>query len=213
MIFHDVKQGSDDWLDLRLGIPTASRFDVIISATTLKPLNAVGAQTYRHGLIYEWLFGVPCDSVSTPFMQRGNDLEGSARARYEFERDVEVTNGGFCTTDDGKVGDSPDGLVGEDGCVEIKVLGAAGHVGHMLEDLDAKKYLPQVYGHLFVTGRDWCDLVFYHPNLSPVVERIERDDETMEVFTKSIGHFNKQLEAAKELLKEEKRRIDETILA
>ena len=209
MIYHDVKQGGDAWIELRLGIPTSSRFDCIVTPATLKISDAKGAKIYRHELLAEWLFGMPVDAVSTQFMDRGTALEDSARAWYEFTNDVEVMNGGFCTTDDGLVGDSPDGLIGDDGCLEIKTLGLKAHVGHMIGDLNIVPYRPQVYGHLWVTGRQWCDLCFYHPNLTPVLHRIKREDEVMDLFTEALERFNLNLALAQARLMKDKLRIDE----
>src|SRR5690606_14826759 len=111
-------------------------------------------------------------------MERGNELESLARAAYEMERDVTVEQVGFVEYSK-YVGGSPDGLVGEDGGVEIKCHDDAGHLKFLLngEDEIDSKYKWQVQANLLITGRKWWDYISYNPNFkkSLVVIRIEPD--------------------------------------
>lgn len=213
MIQHDVKQGSDEWFELRLGIPTASRFKSIISPKTLNPLKGAGACSYLTELLSEWMFGLSegVGAEANGYMERGSNLERSAKTWYELTNEVDIDDGKFCTTDDGKIGSSPDGLVGPDGCVEIKTLCAKKHIAHTLGIETGQEYLPQVYGHLFVTGREWCDLVIWHPVLTPVVRRYRLDRETKKHFHDALYDFVKILDDAKDELRNEKKTIDETL--
>ena len=93
MITVECEQGSTQWLNARLGIPTASQFDRILSPKTLKP--SASAEGYRHELLAEWLLGEPIDTVNTEWMQRGIELEPRAVQFYEFQRDIETTRIGF----------------------------------------------------------------------------------------------------------------------
>ena len=144
MIHHDVKQNSDRWHNLRLGIPTASEFHRIITPKTMKLSSQ--AEDYRDWLLAEWIYGAPLESPETSFMQRGSELEPEAVRSYEFERDCEVSEAGFFTTDDGMVGASPDRLVGSCGLLEIKCPAPQTHVGYMMSRAVDEKYMTQLQG-------------------------------------------------------------------
>ena len=190
MIRVDVEQGSSQWLEARLGIPTASQFHRIITRKTLQPSSQ--AAGYINELLAEWLLGESGDDHKSQFMERGNDIEDEARRWYEFDRTVTVDRVGFCLTDDRTCGCSPDGLVGEDGGLEIKVLSASNHVGSLLTEDDEQRRC-QIQGSLYVTGRQWWDRLYYHPTLPSVVHRMVRDEEfintlaiTMEAFVVAL---------------------------
>jgi hypothetical protein len=173
MIEHKLEQGSPEWVAARIGIPTASQFARLITPKKREP--SASRHKYRAELLTEWLLGQPLDWGATLWMGRGSELEDEARRFYELERDVEVQRIGFVTRDDGRVGGSPDGLVGDDGGVEIKCPSALQHVQYMLgED---PEYFAQVQGYLYLTDRRWWDLLSYNPALPPVLKRIPRDDE------------------------------------
>lgn len=198
MIVHDVEQGGEGWMKLRLGIPTSSQFDRIITPARLNSSSA--QKKYRAELLAEWLLGQPAEWGSSGWVERGTDLEGEARDYYAFERGVDVEQVGFISTDNGLVGCSPDGLVGDAGGLEIKCLSAANHVLAMLGESD--DYKGQIQGSLWLTGREWWDLCFYNPDLPPVIRRIEPDPEWQEAFEPEIEAFVERLEADKERLAE-----------
>lgn len=200
MKIHEMEQGTHEWQQARLGRPTASQFNRIVTSKAMDPSSA--QSKYRAELLAEWLLGQPLDAASSAFMERGRDEEARARRYYEFTRDAEVRRVGFVTRDDGKVGGSPDGLVGEDGGLEIKVLEARNHVLAMLGEFD--DYRHQVQGYLYLTGREWWDVLFFNPNLPSVIHRFERHDEYIEALDKELGGFVERLEADKERLREHK---------
>ncbi len=109
--------------------------------------------------------------------ERGKELEAEAIAKYEFLTGETVERIGFCTTDDGRFGASPDGLVGDHGLVEIKVLKAENHAAAILYYRKHKKvpteYVQQTQGQMMVTGRRWADSVFYNPVLPMLIIRQE----------------------------------------
>jgi len=129
IVYRNVAQGSTEWLLLRMGRPTASCFDRIITPSG-KPSSQ--ASDYCNLLLAELMLGRPIETPAMPWMERGSLLEDDARAEYEFVNDVTVDRVGFCTTDDGLIGCSPDGLVGEDGLLELKCPKAEVHVGYLL---------------------------------------------------------------------------------
>jgi hypothetical protein len=195
----DCEQGSPEWFAARLALPTASRFDQIITPKTLK-LSA-SSEKYRNELLAEWLLG---ESLSAghdgEFMNRGRALEEEARDWYELQRDVEVERVGFILRDEQNAGCSPDGLVGADGGLEIKCPSAAVHVGYLLDSV-GEAYRCQVQGSLWITGRAWWDVLSYHPSLPKALVRVERDEAFIEALARLHGQFWEYLQEGKEALR------------
>lgn len=175
MIVHNVTQGSPEWLQVRTGLPTASSFSKIVTSTGEASKSRIG---YAKTLAAEIYAGKPMESWGgNEWTDRGKDLEAEAIARYELQNDVDVAHVGFVTLDDGTAGCSPDGLVGDRGLVEVKCLKAENHIDAMLYfDKHGKcptDYIQQTQGQMWITGRTWADLIFYHPDLPLVVIRQE----------------------------------------
>ena len=196
MIRVNVRQGSPEWTAARLAMPTASQFHRIITAKTRK--LSTQADAYMHELLAEWLLGEPLDSVNSPYMQRGTELEDSGVAYYEFATNIATDQVGFITRDDGLVGCSPDRLVGSDGGLEIKVPGAAKHVGHMLGGLD--DYTVQVHGCMWICERQWWDVLSFNPCLPCVMMRIKRDQELIDNLSDAVDEFLERMTGAKQRL-------------
>lgn len=189
----NCEQGSPEWMEARLGIPTASQFDRIMTPKTLKP--SAQASGYRAELVAEWLLGHPLDWGTNAYMERGMELEEEAKRYYAFQTGQEVETVGLVLRDDGLVGGSPDGLVGMHGLVEIKCPLAVQHVRYMLgEEPD---YIGQVQGYLYLTGRRWCDVLSYHPDLPPVIQRVERDEDYIAALLPILEEFVVRIEADK----------------
>lgn len=196
MKFYDVVQGSEEWRRLRMGVPTASEFHRILTAGG-KPSKS--AEPYMFELLGELMMGRPMDAPSFPWMQRGNDLESDAANWYELQRDTATQIVGFCTTDDGLIGASPDRLVGDDGLLELKCPKPETHVRYLLfpqRGVDGE-YKVQVQGQLYVTERAWCDVVSYHPEIPSVIVRVERDEEYIAKLDAALHAFCEQLAMAK----------------
>lgn len=185
MIVVDCKQGSPEWHQARLGIPTASQFSRIVSTKTRKVL--AGSETYRHELLAEWLIGIPGGMDARGLMERGTQMEPWAVGWYELQREVTTTPVGVCLRDDRLVACSPDRFVGDDGGLEIKCPGAKQHVSNMLGMTD--EYHAQVQGNLWIAERKWWDLLSYHPELPPVIVRIERDEAYIEALASGVASF------------------------
>lgn len=199
MITLDVVQGSPEWIQARLGIPTASQFDRIVTAKTLK----VSAQSvgYQYELLAEYFLQQPVSDAGTGFMARGLEIEQEARTWYELARSVDVQPVGLCLTEDRRIGASPDGLVGSEGLVEIKCPSAAVHIGYLLNpDRLVEKYQHQVQGGLWVTGRQWIDLVSYHPSLPPVLVRVGFDLAYQQALGSALAEFVESLDQARRWL-------------
>lgn len=200
MIHVDVIQGSQEWIQARLGIPTASHFDKLITPKTGKP--SASADGYMDRLLAEWLIGETLDEDITQFMERGTQMEADAVHFYEALRDVDVTPCGFCLTEDRRVGASPDRFIGDDGLLELKVPGAATHVGYIrsLREPKPTKYYAQIQGQLYVTGRQWVDFMSYHPTIRPMVIRYQRDEEFLKVLHEIVSDFADGLEVERQAL-------------
>lgn len=174
MIIVDCEQGSSEWLHTRLGVPSASMFSKIV---TTKGAWSTQADGYINQLIAEDLTGEPTPFYQNEHMARGTELEPEARANYELLKDVSVREVGFCLHDSIRAGCSPDGLVGEDGGLEIKAPAAATHVSYLRDGTLPSKYYQQVMGCLWITGRQWWDFMSYHPDMPALIVRVERDED------------------------------------
>ena len=171
----DMEQGSPAWFTARLGRPTASRYGEIYTGTGKASTSAQG---YMDELNADWLAGVPTDSFEGNFWtDRGTELEAQARAGYEWDTDNAVIQVGCCWTDDGMTGGSPDGLIGDDGGLEIKCPKAKTLVSYLRNGGIPTKYIPQVQGYMMITGRAWWDFYAWHPKLPALLVRVERDEE------------------------------------
>lgn len=174
----NLEQGSEEWLKARLGVATASNFDKI--ATSVGKESAT-LPKYALELATQKLLLEPEESYKNDAMRRGNELEPVARQAYqEFSLET-VDEVGFMISDCENYGYSPDGLVGEEGLIEIKCPQAVTHAKYLLDDKLPADYVQQVQGGLMVSGRKWCDFVSFHPNFREdkklFVKRIFRDED------------------------------------
>jgi len=182
------EQGSPEWFEARLGIPSASMFSKIV---TTKGVWSTQADSYINQLVAERLTGEREEIYQSHHMIRGTELEPEARDMYCLVKDVEVQEVGFCLHDTLKAGCSPDGLIGEDGGLEIKAPAPATHVEYLRGGVLPSRYKQQVMGCLWITQREWWDFVSYHPNMKPLIVRVERDEEYIaaleECVTKAVN--------------------------
>lgn len=194
MIWHNVQQNSEEWGRLRLGKATASNFGLIMANDG----GAFGepAKRYALQLALELINNQKAEySFSNPHMERGHEQEPIARMLYESQYFVDVTNGGFF--DYGDYGDSPDGLVDDDGVVEIKSVIASTHYATLKRGSFDPAYKWQLIGHLDCTGRQWEDFISYcsdfPEDLQLIVYRLYRKDylEDIEKLTNRRADFIK----------------------
>lgn len=192
MIRIACEQGSDEWRLARMGIPTASAFDKIITPKTMKPSES--RTKYAHKLIAERVLGRPQEDESAGFARRGQEMEANARGYYEFIRGVDVDRVGFIMTNDRKVGASPDGLVEANGLLELKCPSAPVHIGYLLDE-EGIGYRCQVQGQLYVAERDWVDTVSFHPELPDIIRRVGRDETFIKALGLALDSFNEFVES------------------
>lgn len=179
-----AEQGTQEWLDARLGRPSASQFYKLIT-TTGKP--SASADEYINTMIAERIVGYSEPIHVNEWMIRGTELEPEARAMYELITDVEVQEVGFILDDCGEFGCSPDGLVGEDGGIEIKCPSPKNHIAWSRKGVCPSKHYAQVQGCLYITGRKWWDFMSYHPEMKPFIVRVERDEKFIEKLADQIS--------------------------
>ena len=173
MRISNCEQGSQEWLESRLGRPTASNFGKLITPAG-KPSSS--ADTYINELIAQKITGELPEFYTNAAMERGNELEPAAKALYELTNDVEIVEVGLCLHDVWECGASPDGLIGDDGGIEIKCPLPHTHVSYLRDGKLPSKYIPQVQGCLWITNRDWWDFMSYHPSMEDLIVRVYRDE-------------------------------------
>lgn len=186
------EQRTPEWYAARKGIPTASDFDKII---TLTGSQSKQRQKYLYQLAGERLGGVVDEAYQSFAMLQGIEKEAEARALYELIKEP-VQEVGLCLSDCGRFGCSPDGLVNEDGLVEIKCPIISTHVEYLLKSKDECpiEYFQQTQGQLFVTGRRWVDFVSYFPGLPPLVVREEPNEVFQKLLRKELEAFCQELD-------------------
>jgi hypothetical protein len=195
MIRLDVVQGTTEWAMARLGIPTASRFDNIITPAKLQ--FSKSSTGYAHELIAEQLLGVPLDNATSGFMQRGQTMERRALAFYGMQRDVEKMEAvGFVLRDDRRVGCSPDHFVDDSGLLEIKVPAADTHIAYLLDE-QGIGYKCQVQGQLWLCEREWCDTLSWHPELPAALVRQYRDEKFIVALSDAVTQFLQMIDDMK----------------
>ena len=193
MIVSTTEQGTDEWLSERAGKVTASCFGNILTGTGKKSTKRRG---YLLTLAGEILAGKPETTFKSEWMQRGNDLEDSSRTTYEFITGNTVEQVGMVYLNEEKaVSCSPDGLIGDNGGYETKCPKMSTHVDYLLHGKCPTQYIPQVQGCLWVTGREWWDFMSFHPDLKPLIVRVERDEKYISLLEELVEEFVAELKA------------------
>lgn len=188
-----MEQGTEEWLQARCGYVTASRVaDVVATLKNGKP--GASRATYMGQLIAERLSGAPVSSFSNAAMQWGTETEPMARGAYEWANDVEVEQAGFIHHHSIEMaGMSPDGLVGDDGLVEIKCPNTSTHIDTLLAGKAPSKYIDQMQWQMACSNREWCDFVSFDPrmpqNMNMFQIRVHRDKHRIAFLEKAVIEF------------------------
>ena len=192
--YFEIIQGTDEWFDVKSGKVSASSV-----ANCMMKDSTAGFRNYRAKLVAERLTGEREETFTSSEMQWGIDQEEFARAAYELETCNDVQEVGF--VDHGSIesfGCSPDGLVGDDGLVEIKCPKTATHMDYLLAGNMPKDHIKQVQTQLVCTGRKWCDFVSYDPRmpieLQLFVVRVERDEDMITDIEVAVVKFLSEVE-------------------
>lgn len=197
-ILTDFEQYSPEFWKMHRGLPTASGFDRII--TPVKGEASKGQVLYMDELIADILdheLSREPDPYESPAMRWGTLCEPAARSWYALENDCEVTEVGFCLSDCGRYGCSPDGLIGTEGIIEIKCPDLKTHIKYLREAKLPDEYKCQCHGELAITGYKWLDFISYSPSesLENFVIRVEPTDFTARLKVE-VEAFADRLSAA-----------------
>lgn len=198
-----LEQGSPEWKLARLGHVSASGIADVMSK--IKTGESATRRKYKIRLVAERLTGKPQDSFTNAAMEWGVETEPQARMAYEVSRGTFVEKTGFWIHPRIKyVGASPDGLVGEEGLIEIKCPNTTTHLEYIWNNEVPNEYLKQMQMQMWITGRQWCDFVSFDPRLPEknqlFVIRCHRDDPLISQIENEVLGFLKEIELILERL-------------
>lgn len=186
-IYKDINQGSPEWFEIRVGKVTASHAQAIGN-------NGKGLDTYLLGVVSEMFSSAQKEQYSNEHTERGNELEPLARSMYELQENVEVEEIGFAEYND-FVGCSPDGLVGDDGMIEIKCPDDKTYFNLLMNENIDSSYIWQCQMNLLILEKKWCDLIFYNPNFekSMKIFRLKPDKEMFSRLKEGFAKAEKEI--------------------
>lgn len=182
MKIHNCEQGTEEWLQCRLGKLTGSvAYTIAVKGKGLDTLCLEKAT--------ELLTGIIPDGYKNDAMQHGNDYEAEARSIYELETGNKVVQVGFCENDE-YVGVSPDGFVGDDGLIEIKCPQDKTYTQYLIDMKIKPEYYAQMQMQMLITKRIWCDYVVYNSHFEKpiIIQRVFPDKEYMEKLAEGLGY-------------------------
>jgi len=193
----EVKQGTPEWFAQRCGKATASRISDIVAKT--KTGYSTSRANYMAQLVVERMTQSVAESYSNAAMECGVENEPFARAAYEAKTGNMVDQVGAIDHPTIPMSAaSPDGLIGEDGCLEIKCPNTATHIDTVLGEEPVKKYYDQMQWQMACSGRKWCDFVSFDPrmpsHLQLLVKRIERNDLYIAELEKEVVQFLQEVD-------------------
>ena len=202
MIILDVEQGSDEWFAARVGVPSASIFDKIV---TSKGALSTSKQKLIYRLAGERVLGEKEEGYTNGTMQRGIELEPEARLLFELITGLEVEEVGLCYYDKRKDRScSPDGhIINEKEGLEIKCPELQTHVEYLIGKKLPTKYIQQVQGSLYITGLERWHFFSYYPGIKPLHIVVERDEIFIAKLSKALDDFVVELDETHKLLIEE----------
>ena len=188
-----IKQRTEAWRECRLGKITASRINDVM-AKLKNGGEAAGRKNYRAQLVVERMTGHPVGSYTNGAMMWGCEHEDAARVSYEFVTGNTVDQIGFIDHPTIPMsGASPDGLIGEDGMLEIKCPNTSTHIEWMLAGGAPSEHVNQMQWQMECAGRKWCDFVSYDPRmpleLQLFIVRVERDDKRTENIKSEVAEL------------------------
>ena len=192
MKIYNFEQRTEDWYNIRKGKMTASNAETIIA-------NGKGLETYIYNLMAEYYSSAEKENYVNADMQRGIDLEPEARLEFEFYTDLDVQEVGFIEYND-FIGVSPDGLIGDDGLIEIKCPNDSIYFKLLLSNNIKPEYIAQMQMQMYVTDRQYCYFVSYNPNFekSLYIKKINRDEEMIEKLKKGLERGTQLIKEIKE---------------
>lgn len=195
-VHQKMEQRSAAWFAARCGIVTASAVGTFVTPSTLKVASNDKTRGLIAALVAERITGEVEESWVSADMQRGIEHEPIARDRYAEHFGVEVTEVGFMvnTSSGHPLGYSPDGLVGDDGLIEVKCPRPKSHVQTILADQVPAHYMAQCQAGLLVSGRKWIDFISFCAGLPMWTKRVFPDPKWQAAITDAVAMFEKTAE-------------------
>ena len=189
-VYENLEQGSDEWLEARRGIVTASTVGQLITPSTLKPASNPASRALVQTLVAERVSGWVEPSFTTADMLRGIESEPIARDLYA-EKYAPVTEVGFMvrTEADWTLGYSPDGMVGDEGLIEVKAPRPKSHVATILSGEVPGYHMAQLQAGLLVSGRSWIDYISFHGGLPMWTKRVYADQRWQDAIVQAVRTF------------------------
>lgn len=188
LVIFDCDQGTPEWHEARRGVVTASCFADVL---------AKGEGKTRRKLLLtlagEIISGEVEDGYSNKHMERGHEFESIARELYAFQGDADPQLVGFMRR--GRIGASPDALIGTDGLLEIKSKLRWLQLDALERGVLPPEHRAQVQGQLLVSGRSYCDFVSYAPRLPLLIVRVERDEPYIATLKQALADFVGEMDA------------------
>jgi len=220
-IHEDFQQGTPEWLSARKGVLTASNIKQLVTPKTKKIANNEDVRLYAYQMIAERNTDFLEDNFMSYNMEQGHLNEVYARDHYS-EHYAEVKEVAFITNDKYgfKMGYSPDGLVGDDGLIEIKSRLSKFQVKHIIDGVTPDEFKIQCQTGLLVSEREWIDFISYSGGLPMFVIRSFPDFELQEkiieactLFENTVSELSKKYnENKKKYYMTEKRETEEITL-
>jgi hypothetical protein len=195
--YTDFEQGSELWHRVRMGMVTTSRLKHVMAKGVGREESKTRAN-YLHELGAELYWGKPAgmDAYKSADMLRGNIWEPDALLAYKLKRECDVDKVAFIRNDELMCGVSPDGLVGNDGGVEIKTMRASLMFEFLRSPGIPPQHIHQLHGAMMVTGRKWWDIAIYTEGAAVWVERVMRDDNYIDQIKRFLVPFQDELAKA-----------------
>jgi putative phage-type endonuclease len=189
----ELVQLSEEWFAYKAGKVSASHI-----AEVMAKGQGITRNKYMVRLILERISGLPTETYQSSSMAWGTATEPLARSAYEFYRDVEVKQIGFCDHPSIEfAGSSPDGWVGDDGGIEIKCPDSSTHLETLLGKNIDSGYIKQIQFNMACSGREWFDFISFDPRFPEryklFVKRVERDDVMIKDIEEAVVLFNTEL--------------------
>jgi len=200
-----MEQRTDEWFKARLGKVTASKVSDVLAK--IKSGEAAVRRNYKMQLATERLTNQKTDTYINQAMQDGIDREDTAREIYEIVRDIKVEQVGFIDHPTIKMaGASPDGLLPDNGVLEIKCPIETTHTTNLLERKLPSRYISQVQWQIACTGAEYANFVSYNPNFEPKLQlmfiEVERNNEYIEMLEEEVSTFLLEVDEVVKTLRE-----------
>ena len=201
-----MEQGTEEWLKARCGSLGASQLNEALATT--KSGWGASRENLKNRIIAERLTGIPAETFKNAAMEWGTAQEDNARKAYEAHTGVFVDEMGIAHHPALKhTHASPDGLVGDDGLIEIKCPNTTTHIETLKAKKAPSKYINQMMWQMRCTDRQWCDFVSFDPRLPSHLQlfivRVERDEAIIADLEAKVAEFLTEVEKEIETLNKE----------